>query len=186
MAFQTVHACAIYVHCTNVIYSDYTPHTRHIHHTHVTYTTHVLNTPHAPYKPQLRHMTVSNCLFKKEQCEWFARDLSESLANNEQFAHKICMFHMFLTVFPLFYAQERIAPVALCSFLKSKLSDLLPLLFTKEGPWATRSGCSWQKSDGSNSLFFASESLFRSFALWLTKMSRKTDERIPNPGHIHY
>ena len=147
MALQTVHACAIYVHCTNVIYSDYTPHTRHIHHTHVIYTTHVLNTPHAPYKPQLRHMTVSNCLFKKEQCEWFARDLSESLANNEQFAHKICMFHMFLTVFPLFYAQERIAPVALCSFLKSKLSDLLPLLFTKEGPWAIHWGHTWQKSN---------------------------------------
>ena len=166
MALQTVHACAcaIYVHCTNVIYSDYTPHTQHIHHTHVTYTTHVLNTPHAPYKPQLRHMTVSNCLFKKEQCP---------RANCSR--RSLLIFKKQIELF---------APLAL--YKRGTMSDSLRSLMTKEQPWATRSGRSWQKSDGSDSLFFASESLFRSFALWLTKMSRKTDERIPNPGHIHY
>ena len=35
----------------------------------------------------------------------------------------------------------------ICSFFKSDLSNSFPLLFTKEQPWAIRSGCSWQKSD---------------------------------------
>ena len=49
-------------------------------------------------------------------CLWFAYDLSGLLAKNKRFAQKIHIFHMFLTVFPPFYAQERIAPIALCSF----------------------------------------------------------------------
>ena len=36
----------------------------------------------------------------------------------------------------------------------------LPSLFTKECPWAFQSGCVWQKSDGSDSVFFASKLLF--------------------------
>ena len=51
----------------------------------------------------------------------------------------------------------------ICSFLKSGLSDSLPSLFTKERPWAICSGCLWQKSDVSDSLFFTSELLFCSF-----------------------
>ena len=35
----------------------------------------------------------------------------------------------------------------ICSLFKSDLSNSFPLLFTKEQPWAIRSGCSWQKSD---------------------------------------
>ena len=68
---------------------------------------------------------------------------------------------MFLTVSPPFYAKERIAPFALRSF-KSDLSDLLPLLFTKE--WGER---------------------FVLIHNWIAKneqIARKTDERIPNPA----
>ena len=66
----------------------------------------------------------------------------------------------------------------ICSFLKSGLSnlahvplykratvsDLLRLLNTIEWLWALCSGCSWQKSDRSDLLFFTRESLFHSFA----------------------
>ena len=48
------------------------------------------------------------------------------------------------------------------TFFKSDLSNLLLSLFRKERLWAICSGCSWQKSDGSNLLFFTSESLFHS------------------------
>ena len=44
------------------------------------------------------------------------------------------------------------------------MSELLPLLFTKEQPWATCSSCPLQKSNGSNFLFSKSELEFRSFA----------------------
>ena len=43
-------------------------------------------------------------------------------------------------------------------------TKLLPSLFTKERPWAIRSQCSWQKSSGSDALFFLSEPLFLSYA----------------------
>ena len=75
-------------------------------------------------------------LFTKEQCEWFACASSKSLAKNERFARKIHIFSMFLTVFPLFYAQEQIPPVAFCSFA----------LFLRV-TWAIRSRCSLQKSN---------------------------------------
>ena len=86
-------------------------------------------------------------------------------------------FLMFFTVFPL-------------SLPKSKSSNCSSLShsFVKEQPWANRSGhsvqnsnreqfaqvaqCSWQKSDGSNLLFFTSESLFR---------SQKTSDSLQKP-----
>ena len=58
--------------------------------------------------------TVSNSLFKKERCEWFARDSYFSFVVD--------------SVSP-FYAKEGIAHVAFSlirSLLKSDLSDLLP------------------------------------------------------------
>ena len=83
------------------------------------------------------------------------------------------IFLLFLTVIPPFFAQEQIASVTLRSvaFFKSDWSDLLSTLFKKELLWANhsrhslqkiRSRRSWQKSHGSNSLFFTSKSLFRS------------------------
>ena len=66
---------------------------------------------------------------------------------------------MFLTVFFPFYTQEQIAHF---SFLKSDLSELLLLLFTKKQQWAIRSGLSWQKSDGSDLLFRSQKRVNRS------------------------
>ena len=68
-------------------------------------------------------------LFKKEQCEWFARDASESLAKSERFTQKIDSF-------PPFYAQEWIAPVTLGS-----------VAFILRATWAFCSWRSLQKSD---------------------------------------
>ena len=42
--------------------------------------------------------------------------------------------------------------------------------------------CSWQKSDGSNWLFFMSKSLFRSQKK--QRIDWKPDEQIPNPGSL--
>ena len=102
-------------------------------------------------------------LFKDEQCEWIAGDSSELLAKNERIAWKIhifCMFFQFLC--PI--ANHSSQSLLICSFLKSHLSDLLPLLFIKKQQWAIGSDRSWQKSKGSDLLVFTSESLFRSFA----------------------
>ena len=105
-----------------------------------------------------KRWTVSeslSLLIKKEQCEWFACDSSKSLAKNERFTQKICLFRMFETSVPLFNAQEWITHVALCSFAlvstwvicsrrslqKSNLSNSLRLLITKERLWAIR----WKK-----------------------------------------
>ena len=63
-------------------------------------------------------------------------------------------FWQFFYCFSPFYAQERIA-----LYKRATVSQSLPSLFTKEWPWAIRSGCSWQKSDGKD-FFFTSESLF--------------------------
>ena len=52
------------------------------------------------------------------------------------------------------------------------MSDLLTSLFTKEQLWAIHSGCSLQKGGGNDSLFFTSESLFR---------SQKTSESLEKP-----
>ena len=85
----------------------------------------------------LKKSNVSDSPMIRANC---SQKTSESLL-------KIRIFRMFLTVFPLFMPK----------------SELLPSLFTKDWPWATRSGCSWQKSEERNSLFFLSESLFRSY-----------------------
>ena len=50
-------------------------------------------------------------LFKKEQPEWFACDLSKSLLKSRKKFLFLYVFHCF----PPFYAQEWIAPIALCS-----------------------------------------------------------------------
>ena len=71
---------------------------------------------------------------------------------------------MFLTVFLLFMPKSE--------FLKRDLSDSLPLLFTKKRPGAILSGRSWQKSDGSASLFFTSKSFI---------CSQKTRESLEKP-----
>ena len=88
-------------------------------------------------------------LFKKEQCEWFAHDLSRLLAKKQAIHSKILYFLYVLTVFPLFSlrANRSHHSFLICSFKKSHLSDLLPSLFVKKQPWVIRSGCSWQKSD---------------------------------------
>ena len=58
--------------------------------------------------------------------------------------------------------REWIALVAL--YKRKTVSESLSWLFKKEQLWAIRSCRSWQKSDGSVSLFFMSKSLFCSFA----------------------
>ena len=44
-------------------------------------------------------------LFKKEQCEWFAHDLSRLLAKKQAIHSKIMYFSYVLTVFPLFSSR---------------------------------------------------------------------------------
>ena len=55
-------------------------------------------------------------LLKKERCKWFACDSNESLAKNKRFAWKNGIFLYDFDSFSPIYTQERIAPVALCSF----------------------------------------------------------------------
>ena len=73
---------------------------------------------------------VSDSLFKKEQCKWFSHDSSKLLAKNERIAFKNSYFSYVLDSFPPFYAQERIAPVAL--YKRLTMSDSLRSLMTKE------------------------------------------------------
>ena len=113
-------------------------------------------------------------LFKKERCEWFTRDSSESIAKNGQSAKKIVFFVCFSN-------RSRRSSLSR-SFVKITLSDLLPSLFTKEQQWEIHSSRSWQKSDGAIRSFSQAN---RSSALLLTKneqISRKTDEWIPYPS----
>ena len=56
---------------------------------------------------------------------------------------------------------ERIPSVAL--YKRATVSESIMSIFTKERQWANRSCRSFKKSDKSNSLFFMSESLIRSF-----------------------
>ena len=84
----------------------------------------------ANFKERLWAIGSLFSLFTKER-------VSESLAKN-----------IFSSVFA-YYAQDQIAPVALRSFAlykRATISELLTLLFTKERPWAIRSGCSLKKS----------------------------------------
>ena len=112
-------------------------------------------------------------LLKKERCEWFTRDSSESIAKNGQSAKKIVFFVCFSN-------RSRRSSLSR-SFVKITLSDLLPSLFTKQ-QWEIHSSRSWQKSDGAIRSFSQAN---RSSALLLTKneqISRKTDEWIPYPS----
>ena len=110
-----------------------------------------------------RRANFSRHSLKKSDVSDLLVILSNSLQKTSDSLEKF-VFCMFLTVFPIFYHQERFTPDALCSllmrsFLKSDLSNLLPLLYTQGWPWSIRSGRSWQKSDGSYLLFSTSKSL---------------------------
>ena len=109
----------------------------------------------------------------KEQHEWFARFWG-------RLAQKIHIFHMFFIVFSLllpsfmpkseslkllfaqslFFKEQRERFALVHLYKRAIAIKSLPLPFTTERLWAFRSGRSWQKSNGSNSLFFTSESLF--------------------------
>ena len=118
-------------------------------------------------------------------CSWF----KQNAGKNERFTWKT------LTVFYPFDAQEQIAHVAHCSFLKL-LSEYLRLLFTEEQPErfahdahnkkrqsAICSCCSLKKSE---SVIRSKKRANRTFAFLLTKnkgFAQKTDERIHNPVH---
>ena len=82
---------------------------------------------------------------------WVICVLFELIAcKNERFALKRHVFCLFLTVFPTFLcprANSSRCSSLVCFFFKSNLSDLVPLIFTKERPWVICSGRSWQKSD---------------------------------------
>ena len=141
---------------------------------------------------------------------YFAHSLfcSKSLilkCNHERFTlgckkQAICLKNLyFLFIFDSFVpflCQEQIAPVALSLFFKERLEwfaqvahykratvcDLLRLLMTKEQLWAIRSGHSWQKSEGSDLLFFTSKLLFRSQN---ELIAQKTDSKFPTLMPVH-
>ena len=96
------------------------------------------SSPQTEYREQL--WTI--CALKGAM--WVISSWCEQIAHkNEWIAQKIRIFRVFLTVFPF-----------LCPRVNHRSSgSSLLLLFTKEGPWALRSGCSRQESDGSDSLF---------------------------------
>ena len=89
-------------------------------------------------------------------CSWF-----EQIAQKKWVIHSKNLY--FSKVFSCPMANPSYPSSLIHSILKSDLSDLLTSLFTKEWPWAIRSGRSWQKCDESDSFFFTWESLFRSF-----------------------
>ena len=60
----------------------------------------------------------------------------------------------------LFFKEQRERFALVHLYKRAIAIKSLPLPFTTERLWAFRSGRSWQKSNGSNSLFFTSESLF--------------------------
>ena len=120
-----------------------------------------------------------NCPFKKEQCEWFTCDSSKPLT---KFIFFVCVWQFSPFLCPRANHTRRSSLIP--SFLNSNLSDSLLSLCTKERPWAIHSGCSWQKSYGSDSPFFTVESHFRSFAHKKWGNCSKTDEQIPNPDII--
>ena len=144
------------------------------------------------FRERFTHITLYkrvNCSLKKSGVSDLlvirvnrSQRTSELLAKNEQIACKEranrlknSYFCMFLTNFPLFMPKSKSLPPIIGSFSESVLSDSLPLLFTKEQPWAIVSGRSWQKSDGSHSLFFTSESLF---------CSQKMSESLEKPMSV--
>ena len=136
-------------------------------------------------------MSVSLSLLLKKGQPWAKRsrysfnksDMSDSLlirVNRSQksidLLEKNCIFRMFFTAFPLFMPKSKSLLLLLlcCSFLKSERNNSLSSLFTKKRLWANHSHHSLQKSDhdGSDSLFFKNESLFR---------SQKTSDSLKKP-----
>ena len=75
--------------------------------------------------------------------EWIARIKPAVPSKNSYFLYVFYSFPPFLCT----GANRSLLSLLICSFLKSKLSNLLPLLFTKEWLWAIRLGRSWQKSN---------------------------------------
>ena len=70
----------------------------------------------------------------------------------------------------LFFKERRVWFLLVA--LDKRAAGSLPSFFTKEGPWAISPRCSWQKSEGSDSLFFTSKSLF---------CSQKTSDLLEKP-----
>ena len=133
-------------------------------------------------------------------CDWLAFDLLFCSKKNKQFAGQIHIFHecvwQFFTAFPPFMTKSELqqplfAPLlffkewrekfALVTLYKIETGSLLlQSLLTKEQPCLIRSHCSLQKSNGSDSLFSKSESLFRSFAHKKRAIrSKKTKSKFP-------
>ena len=115
------------------------------------------------------------------------------------FLEKNASFRMFLTVvhwFPPILCPRANRPRCASlsrSFLKIDGCNLLLSPFTKERPWVNcshwfikratvSSGRSRQKSDGGDSIFLTSESLFRSQKN--EPFAQKTNEQIPNPAFL--
>ena len=94
---------------------------------------------------------------------------------------KFLFFICFWQFFPFLCPRANLSHPSLNipSFLQSDLSDWLPSLFLKEWLRVIHSDHSWQKSEGSNSLFLNSKSLFYSQK---RVNCSKTDEQIPNTG----
>ena len=82
---------------------------------------------------------------------------------------------------PLLFFKEWREKFALVTLYKIETGSLLlQSLLTKEQPCLIRSHCSLQKSNGSDSLFSKSESLFRSFAHKKRAIrSKKTKSKFP-------
>ena len=90
---------------------------------------------------------------------------------------------MFLTVFPIFYAYdyERVTHIALCSFPKSDLSDLLSSLFTKERYKRFAQVAHDKRALGAICSFSQVNHSFAHKNEWI---AQKTDDQIPNPGSL--
>ena len=114
-----------------------------------------------------------------------SQKISDSL---EKFDFSVC-FWQFFGLPPPFCPYRSLL---IRSLFKERLERFAPVALYKEWPLAIRSGLSWQKSNGSDSLgsfmtksngsesvFFMSESLFGSQK---TANRSKTDELSPNPG----
>ena len=122
---------------------------------------------HFQYFALYKRVTVSNLLFKKELCEWFARDSSKSLAKNEWFARKF-YFHMFWQFFTFLCsrANRSCCSSLIGSFLKSDSERFAQVAHDKRAKGVICS-FSWVN---------------RSFAHKNEGIARKSDEQIPKPA----
>ena len=106
------------------------------------------------FKKERSWANRSCCSLLKSDMIELLSDMIKSLSKNERFAWKICIFCMFLTVFPLFMPKS-----------EALLLLFAHLLFFKELPWAIRSCHSLQKSERairSKKMKLITISLFRS------------------------